>query len=182
MSQTHAISTAEQLLAAGDLGRCELVRGELHMMSPAGWQHGNIARRVVQWLGNYVDASGLGMVFTSETGFLIEQNPDTVRAPDAGFVRAGRVPPEYSAGFFPGVPDLAFEVLSPHDTASEMADKVDQWLTAGCPLVSIADPRKHTIVNYTSDRPRRVFRAGEAYDAAPVLPDFRFAVTDLYQR
>jgi len=29
-----AITTAEQLLRAGDIGRCELIRGELRMMIP----------------------------------------------------------------------------------------------------------------------------------------------------
>jgi len=29
------ITTAEQLIEAGDIGRCELVRGELVMMSPS---------------------------------------------------------------------------------------------------------------------------------------------------
>jgi hypothetical protein len=34
MTTTEKIVTAEQLLSAPGLGRCELVRGELIMMSP----------------------------------------------------------------------------------------------------------------------------------------------------
>ncbi|MFM8378843.1 MAG: hypothetical protein ACKOB1_05890 [Planctomycetia bacterium] len=37
-------ATAADLLAAGDLGPCELVRGTLVMMSPAGFEHGRPTR------------------------------------------------------------------------------------------------------------------------------------------
>jgi Uma2 family endonuclease len=181
MSQTNTITTADQLLKAKDLGRCELVRGELILMSPAGSEHGYIARRLVQWLGCYVDQMRLGETYSSETGFYIERRPDTVRDPDASFVRVDRIPEQGSRGFFPGPPDYAFEVLSPDDSASEVGDKVDQWLTTGCQLVSVADPKKKTIISYTTERPVRIFRMSETYDAAPVLPGFKFAVDDLFR-
>ena len=40
------IVTAEQLLQTPGLGRCELVRGELIMMTPAGFDHGSIVVNV----------------------------------------------------------------------------------------------------------------------------------------
>ena len=46
MSTVQEITTAEQLLEAPDLGRCELVRGELVMMSPSGYEHGVVAGRI----------------------------------------------------------------------------------------------------------------------------------------
>jgi len=36
------ITTAGELLRAGDIGRCELVRGELRRMIPAGYEHGRV--------------------------------------------------------------------------------------------------------------------------------------------
>ena len=42
---THFM-TAEQLLQTPGLGRCELLRGELVLMSPAGSEHGWIAANV----------------------------------------------------------------------------------------------------------------------------------------
>ena len=42
MTTTEPLITADYLLRAHDLGRCELVRGELIMMSPAGAEHGRI--------------------------------------------------------------------------------------------------------------------------------------------
>jgi len=87
MPATNTITTAEQLLQeGGGLGRCELVGGELVMMSPAGSRHGAVTLRIATLLANHVDARGLGQVFAAETGFILARNPDTVRAPDVGFV------------------------------------------------------------------------------------------------
>ena len=40
---TRAITTAKELLQAGDIGRCELIRGKLRMVLPADCQHGRTA-------------------------------------------------------------------------------------------------------------------------------------------
>jgi len=118
-----AITTAEQLLRAGDIGRCELIRGELRMMIPPGAEHGRIAMSLSLRIGNHVLARDLGTVYAAETGFRLTRGPDTVRAPDLGFVRAGR-PPAPKRGYYPGAPDLAVEVLSPDDRPGYVREKV----------------------------------------------------------
>lgn len=97
-------ATAEDLLAAGDLGPCELVQGEIVMMSPAGFEHGVLTQRVAAILHAFVSERGLGVVTAAETGFLLSRSPDTVRAPDAAFVAAARVPRGRTVGYFEGIP------------------------------------------------------------------------------
>ena len=84
------IRTADELLQAGDMGRCELLRGELIMMLPAGGRHGKLAMLLGRELANFVVEQDLGTVVAAETGFVLAHDPDTVRAPDAAFLRAGR--------------------------------------------------------------------------------------------
>ena len=120
--------TAAQLLQASDLGRCELVQGELAMMSPAGFEHGRIVNNVAWFLTSHVRQHDLGIVTGAETGFHIARNPDTVRAPDIAFLRSDRVPQEPVRGFFDGPPDLAVEVMSPDDRAAPSTRK----LLPGC--------------------------------------------------
>src|SRR3972149_1026687 len=120
MSEIGQITTAEQLLHASGLGRCELLRGELVMMSPSGFEHGRLVTSVSTPLDIFVSGKGLGVVLGAETGFRIARDPDTVRAPDVAFVRSDRVPAAPLSGFFPGAPDLAVEILSPDDRASEV--------------------------------------------------------------
>ncbi|HEY4759453.1 MAG TPA: Uma2 family endonuclease, partial [Thermoguttaceae bacterium] len=109
MATIHLVS-AEELFQTPNLGRCELVRGELIMMSPAGSQHGWIIGKLTVLLGKFVLAEKLGGIMGAETGFIIRRDPDTVRAPDVAFIRADRIPEKLPQGYFDGPPDLAVEV------------------------------------------------------------------------
>lgn len=93
-------ATAEDLLAASDIGPCELVQGTLVMMSPAGFEHGVITQRIAAMLHAYVAARKLGVVTAAETGFLLARSPDTVRAADVAFVAEWRCPQAYQRGGF----------------------------------------------------------------------------------
>lgn len=84
---TDQLTTAEQLAARPNDGkRYELVDGVLRMMSPAGNRHGRIAAKLLVRLATHVEQRNLGATYAAETGFLIRQRPDTVRAPDVAFV------------------------------------------------------------------------------------------------
>ena len=149
-----AITTVEQLLAAPQIGRSELIRGELRMMIPPGARHGSVAVNLTWPIGRHVASHGLGTLYAAETGFLLARAPDTVRGPDIAFVRAGRPPPP-DRGYYPGAPDLAVEVLSPDDRPGYVSDKVAEWLD-GARAVWIVDPRKRTLTIHESvldDRP-----------------------------
>ena len=96
--------------------RYELIRGVVRRMAAAGARHGQISQEVARRLGNHVTEAGLGVVFSSDTGFFIEYDPDVILMPDVGFVRTERLPPDgVPDGYVPVVPDLAVEVVSPTD-------------------------------------------------------------------
>jgi len=175
------ITTADELLHAVDLGRCELIRGELIMMSPAGFNHGWIAIRIGSRIANFVEAHGLGMPIGAETGFLISRNPDTVRAPDAGFVRAERLGPKPIQGFFPGSPDLAVEVLSPDDRRAEVLAKVQMWLDAGCQAVWIVDPLKRTVAVHRSGVATTHLGENDTLTESDLLPGFMLRVAEIFE-
>ena len=84
--------TAEELLAMRDIGRCELINGEIIHMAPAGAEHGDLAAKLLIFIGLYAQKNSLGKVYAAETGFIIARNPDTTRAPDVAWERDGRRP------------------------------------------------------------------------------------------
>jgi len=74
-----------------------------------------------------------------DTGFKIERDPDTVRAPDVAFVvreRLAHIPDE---GYAELAPDWVAEILSPSDRPGEVLEKVGQWLGAGVRVVWVLD-------------------------------------------
>lgn len=173
------ITTAEQLLRARHVGRCELVRGELRRLIPPGADHGRIAMRLGHRIAEHAEAKGLGTVYAAETGFLLARDPDTVRAPDVAFVRAGRAPtPE--RGYYPGAPDLAAEVLSHDDRPGHVREKVGEWLDAGALAVWVVDPRTRTVTVHEPGCDPRTLRDGERLHGGRVLPGFNLPVGDVF--
>jgi len=179
MATTEHITTAAQLLEASGLGRCELVRGELIMMSPAGSEHGSIIVNITAPLATFVKQHRLGHVFSADTGFHIARDPDTVRAPDVAFVRQERIAGEIPKGFFPGAPDLAVEVVSPGDRASEVLAKVQDWLEAGSAAVWIVDPHTRRVSVYRGGEVA-VLKEADSLAGGDLLPGFSLPVTDVF--
>ncbi len=174
--------SAEELLHMPDNGmRRELVRGEVIEMSPAGGRHGKTAVTILVALESFIRKRKLGELFAAETGFWIERDPDTVRAPDCAFVRTDRLPRPIPTGFIPSVPDLAVEVLSPNDRAGRVADKVAQWLSGGVRLVWVIDPaRRKVAVHKLGGGPETLGEDG-SLDGGDVLPGFKFRIAELFE-
>jgi len=179
---TH--TTADELLALpmGMGQRYELVAGALRVMSPAGWRHGEVAVNVTTILSSYIRQHKLGRGFAAETGFRLERDPDTVRAPDYAFIARQNLPiTDPTEAFWPGAPDLAVEVLSPGDTSGEVSEKVAAWLTAGCMAVWVIDPKLQTVTIYESRTNVRILTAGATVVGEPVLPGFSCAVEEIFR-
>lgn len=181
MATEAKLMTAEELLNMPDDGmEHELVRGELTTMPPPGLQHEEIAAHLVLTFGPFVKAHGLGRVFGGP-GFIIERNPDTVRAPDFAFIAAGRLPSgEATAGYPQLAPDFLVEVVSPGDTAAEVQDKILQWLEAGVRMAVALYPKRHSIAVYRSATDIRLLGADDVFDGGDVLPGFSCPVRDLF--
>ena len=180
---TTALVTADELLAmpTGMGKRYELVAGELRVMSPSGWRHGNVISNLHAKLALFVQQHDLGIMFGAETGFRLARDPDTVRAPDIAFVANEHVPANMPGeGFWPGAPDLAVEVLSPGDRTGEVDEKIDAWLAAGCAAVWVVDPKLETVTVYFSRTNVQVKTSGEILEGDPVVPGFSCAVDELF--
>jgi Uma2 family endonuclease len=174
------ITTAERLAQAEDLGPCELIAGELLPMSPSGHRHSWIAGRVLTALNVYLETSGSkGRVTGADGGYIIARNPDTVRVPDVGYVRAERSHDEIT-GYFEGAPDLAVEVVSPTDTWRLVSEKIEQWLAAGCSLVWVIDPETQTATEFRRDSPLRRYEKKESLSGGQVIPGFQLPLEKIF--
>ena len=174
------LMTAEELLRLNlQDKRTELVRGGLVVREPAGYQHGDVAARLLVAVANHVNANHLGRVFAAETGFTLARNPDTVRAPDVAFISAARLPEPPPRGFAELAPDLAVEVLSPDDRPGEVLAKVADWLNAGARLVWVVDPLGVIARVYRADGSESMLDETDALRGEDVLPGFEYSLSAL---
>lgn len=175
------LTTADELLRLNlPDKRTELIRGRLVVREPAGGRHGAVAMEIGRRLANHVLDGGLGRVYAAETGFKVESDPDTVRAPDGAFVSRDRLAGPDPEGFFDIAPDLAVEVLNHDDRPGEVLAKVADWLKAGCRLVWVIDCEKRSARVYRADGSESLLEPGGALDGEDVLPGLSVTLDDLF--
>ena len=168
-----AFMTADELLHTSIPDkRVALVRGVLIVREPAGYRHGCVAMRLYDQLADHARSTGAGQVFASEIGFKLASDPDTVRAPDVGFIRRERLPDPQTPGFPPLGPDLVVEVLSPDDRPGETLAKVGDWLEGGARLVWVIDPERRGARVYRQDGTETHLTGDEPLDGEDVVPGF----------
>lgn len=160
-------------------GIWELVDGEPIELSPAAGRSGWISANVVALLANHVHPSRLGWAFSAETGFVLFDNRQTVRSPDAAVVLRDRLgaPPD---SFVPLAPDLAVEVLSPSDRMADAMSKITMYLQAGVRLVWLVDPATRTVTVFRQDAAPKTIAEGEILDGGAVLPGFSVPVAEIF--
>jgi Uma2 family endonuclease len=174
---TKTLLTSEQFEQLPDDGmRHELDEGELISMPPTFGVHGMIQTQTASILWNFVRPQLLGWVL-SETGFRL--SAETVRAPDVSFIRAeqtGVLDPERR---FECAPDLAIEIISPSETAAEIAHKVRQYLRAGS-VVWVLYPKDRTVHVFEPTKSARVLDAEDMLEAPGLLPGFSVRVSEFF--
>jgi Uma2 family endonuclease len=182
MAEARVRMTAEDLLRLPDTGkRYELVGGTVLETPPAGGERGYVAGSVLYRLRAFLEEQRLGgALFAAETGFRILRDPDTVRAADVAYVAQARLAEARVPGYPELGPDLVVEVVSPSDTASDIQDKVDDWLRAGVQLVWVLYPASQSAMVYRADGAACLLHADDDLDGEPVLPGFACRLADLF--
>ena len=174
------LSADEFLLHPAANERTELVRGHIRMMTPASAGHGLVSATVLRLLSTYVWQHRLGVCFADSTGYTLPNLPNTVRAPDASFVRANRLPPDgVTGGFLQLAPDLVVEVLSPSESDADLTEKLADYRVAGTPLVWVIDPARRT-VTVISTHESTTLGADDTLTGGDVVPGFVCGVAELF--
>ncbi len=178
---TRDLLTAEDLLKRQPPHkRSELIKGQLLVREPAGARHGAVANELAFRITSHVRAANLGRVYAAETGFKIESDPDSVRAPDVAFIRSERLAERDPVGFLGMAPDLVVEVVSRDDKPGEVLAKVGMWLSAGCRLVWVVDVERRVGRVYRFDGGVSILEAAGVLDGQDVLPGFSCPLNDIW--
>ena len=172
-SETALLTAADLLRLDAEGVRGELVRGEFCETMPAGQRHGTIVANVIFELVGFVKRGRLGTVVGSDSGVLLERDPDTVREPDIAFTSVERLPLGADLeGYAEAVPDLVVEVVSPSDSRRAAHDKALMWLSHGVRLVWVVYPKRRAVDVYRPGRPVETVIGEGALDGLDVLEGF----------
>ena len=174
-TEADVLATAKTL----DKRVCELLDGVL-VEKAMGYRESLLACWLIRVLDAFVRPLNLGLI-TGEQGML-RLFPGRVRIPDVAFVSWGRLPGRRVPTVpIPDLaPDLAVEVLSPSNTAAEMALKRQDYFAVGVRLVWEIDPDQRTVSVYTGPVAVVILTAADTLDGGAVLPGFTLAVRDLF--
>jgi Uma2 family endonuclease len=178
--ETPAQVTGEELFQMGNIGRAELVKGELIKMSPTGYLHGRIENRFGVALDAFVRKSKLGVVFVGEVGIYTSRNPDTVRGADVAFVSHQRLAQVKSDSYLDVAPELVVEIMSPNDSWSEVMGKLEEYFNIGVVTVWVADPEKQQVYVYHSLTKVERFTINDILPGGEALSDFSVLLAELF--
>ena len=161
--------------------RHELINGELIKMPLPKVPHGRAAKRLGKPLEQFVSDHDLGEAFTTEIGFQLTNDPDTVLGPDISFISKERLKSAGEVtGFWQGPPDLAVEVLSPGDRRGKVNKKILQWLGFGTRQVWIVDPKHSTVTIYRSETDATTFSGSDYLESQDLFPGFRISLDQIF--
>ncbi|MGQ0814750.1 MAG: Uma2 family endonuclease [Gemmatimonadota bacterium] len=155
----------------------EVSKGRLVREPQPGARHGRVSMKIAQALLEFVRAHELGSV-EMQAGFVIGRDPLVVRGPDVAFIARSRLPETVPVSFWPFAPDLAIEVLSPSNTASQIETKVLEYLDGGSRMVWVIDPETRTARIYAGNE-ARIVRENDNLDGSAVIPGFRLPLSSV---
>jgi Uma2 family endonuclease len=174
---TKAGITWEEFLAAGKEGqRWEYVDGEVVFMSPVFRPHGKTNIQLDYELVAYTRLHPEWVAYGTDTTFTMAGG--NWRCPDAALVRRELVDAADPKGPAPFPPDVAFEILSPSDTGSEVQSKRQDYYESRVIQVWL-DPQRRTAEVISPTRPAQHLRATQTL-MIPELPDFRLDLNALF--
>ena len=72
------------------------------------------------------------------------------------------------------------EVVSPHDLAEDIIERINEYFAAGTKLVWIVYPTQRLVYIYDSPRQVRILGEADELDGGGVLPGLRIGIGSLF--
>jgi Uma2 family endonuclease len=154
----------------------EVINGEMIEMATAGVAHHLIGGNVYRHLDPFVVARGIGVVFFDGLTYLMFSEAKRLKdsfVPDVSFIRLTNLLPNFDVSKpYPGVPDLAVEVVSPNDSAEVLQTKLRTYLEKGTEQVWIVYPSTKEVYQYRRDRgpEPRIYSGSQKMDVEDLFP------------
>jgi Uma2 family endonuclease len=163
----------------------EIIDGRRVELPPMSILAGRVASNLHVQLGYHLVGNPVGEALM-ETLFHLPLPVDRNRRPDLAFVAAQTIaqaaPQLGSDNAWAVLPELMVEVVSPHDIAEDILERLGEYFAAGTKLVWIVYPTQRLIYVHQSPRQVRILGEADELDGGGVLPGFRTPIASLFPR
>lgn len=159
----------------------DLLDGVFVPVSRNTWTHGEIVVKVSVLLSRYLEQHPGWSIAAGDPGAKLRHDPDRLRGPDVGLIRAERRPTgKGTAGWLEGAPDLAVEVMGDDEGLGVALKKAVEYLAAGARMVWVLDADSRRVV-VVLPPDRFILRdSDDLLDGGELLPGFSCRVADLF--
>jgi Uma2 family endonuclease len=165
-----------------DTERCQLINGEVFMMSSPTVAHQGISMELSVQFGNFLRGKPC-RVFAAPIDVRLfpeeDKSDDTVVQPDI-IVVCDR--DKIGKGSINGAPDLVVEILSPSTSSKEMFLKFQSYLEAGVREYWMIDPDEKKVLVHILEEGHYVSSSYKSDAVIPlaVLPDFSLELASIW--
>jgi Uma2 family endonuclease len=180
-TDTETLPSAAEPAPTEPDGLYEVVDGQI-VEKTLGAYECYIADLLIALLLRFVEERGSGRIH-SEMLFLIDAARGLKRRPDVAFLSRERwsldqPPPLRDA--WDVIPDLAIEVVSPSNSASEVMLKVTDYFQAGVRLVWVVYPLERLVQVFESASTSQIISKEGILEGGAVLPGFQLPLATLF--
>lgn len=140
------VYTIEDIYALPDGERAELIDGQIYYMSPPGWSHQRISRKLHQTIANYIDKNN-GKCEVLAAPFAVFLNNDEINYVEPDLSVICDLSKLDDKGCH-GAPDWVIEIVSPSSKPRDYMTKLFKYRTANVREYWIVDPIKELVTVY----------------------------------
>ncbi len=179
-----------KLLSLDDLlklgKRVEIIDGSIVKMNAAGFIHNIMGMNILRPLDAFVLQNNLGAVFYDGLTYLMFSDAKGLKdsfVPDISFIRLQNILPMPDASKpYPGIPDLAVEVISPGEDADDVQTKLRTYLAKGTEQVWLVYPTTKELHQYRRDNnPEiRIYRGSQTLDLGDLFPSLELTTDQIF--
>lgn len=157
----------------------EILEGDLIVMTPAQKHHNRIAHRLECLFEDHCSRHPDLDYGGDNEGFWVDKDPDTLLSPDACLFKT-RAEPE--GAWMEFSPEIPVEILSPGNSAAEIAFKVRKYLGCDSEQVWIVDPESESIEFYFKDGRKTIATGDEVVPCEGIAEGLSISLKELLKK
>ena len=157
----------------------EILKGVLQALPAPKFRHTVIAHNALEILT--LPAEQFSYRAFVEAGYKLSEDPATWVQPDVSLLSKSRVRATDDDDYFTVAPDLAVEVVSPSESATDIEEKIELMLKAGSQAIWVVYPKTQTVHVFAPGGTAMILSTKDALSAPSLLPGWSAPVAKLFE-